>query len=164
MSNIQVVVRCRGRNQQEVAARSPIVLDLTDDTYSITEPYVSINHPSSSSNNVLGKTINSLDITTNASKRAYKFDQVYGSQADQGLVYSHVALPLLSNFLEGTNVSIMAYGQTGTGKTYTMCGFNNSNKMDELPLPEVAGIIPRTLFELFEKLEYMGDDLSLIHI
>lgn len=158
MSNIQVVVRCRGRNQQEVAARSPIVLDLTDDTYSITEPYVSINHPSSSSNNVLGKTINSLDITTNASKRAYKFDQVYGSQADQGLVYSHVALPLLSNFLEGTNVSIMAYGQTGTGKTYTMCGFNNSNKMDELPLPEVAGIIPRTLFELFEKLEYMGDD------
>ncbi|CCG23154.1 Kip1 protein [Candida orthopsilosis Co 90-125] len=155
MSNIQVVVRCRGRNQQEVAAKSPIVLDLTDDTYSTTEPYVSINQPA---NGVLRRTSNSQDVTTNTSKKAYKFDQVYGSQADQGLLYSHVALPLLSEFLEGTNVSILAYGQTGTGKTYTMCGFNSNNNMDELPLPEVAGIIPRTLFELFEKLEYMGDD------
>ncbi|KAI5948653.1 CIN8 [Candida theae] len=160
MSNIQVVVRCRGRNQQEIAAKSPIVVDLTDDTYSIEEPYVSINQ-SSNSNGVLGRPSNSQDTTTNTSKKTYKFDQVYGSQADQGLLYSHVALPLLSEFLEGVNVTILAYGQTGTGKTYTMCGFHNNNKMDELPLPAVAGIIPRTLFELFEKLEYMGADYML---
>ncbi|KAG5420621.1 CIN8 [Candida metapsilosis] len=155
MSNIQVVVRCRGRNQQEIAAKSPIVLDLTDDTFSITEPYISINQLSSA-NGILGRPSSSQDTTAN--KKTYKFDQVYGSQADQGLLYSHVALPLLSEFLEGVNVTILAYGQTGTGKTYTMCGFNSNNKMDELPLPEVAGIIPRTLFELFEKLEYMGAD------
>ena len=43
MSNIQVVVRCRGRNSQEIAAKSPIVVELTNDNYSITEPYITIN-------------------------------------------------------------------------------------------------------------------------
>ncbi|KAI5969608.1 CIN8 [Candida margitis] len=157
MSNIQVVVRCRGRNQQEIAAKSPIVLDLTDDTYSTTEPYISMNQLSSS-NGINGRASTTHDTASNISQKTYKFDQIYGSQADQDLIYSHVALPLLSDFLQGTNVSVLAYGQTGTGKTYTMCGLNSNNKMDELPLPEVAGIIPRALYELFEKLEYMGDD------
>ena len=50
----------------------------------------------------------------------------------------------------GFNCTIFAYGQTGTGKTYTMSG-NMSTTAGMLS--EDAGIIPRTLYGLFNKLE-----------
>lgn len=52
--------------------------------------------------------------------------------------------------LSGYNCTIFAYGQTGTGKTYTMSG----DMTDTLGiLSENAGIIPRVLYSLFTKLE-----------
>jgi kinesin family protein 11 len=52
--------------------------------------------------------------------------------------------------LAGFNCTIFAYGQTGTGKTYTMSG----DMTDTLGiLSDDAGIIPRTLYSLFHKLE-----------
>jgi kinesin family member 11 len=56
--------------------------------------------------------------------------------------------------LSGFNCTIFAYGQTGTGKTYTMSG----DISDVLPLPDAAGIIPRVLYALFNKLD--GDELE----
>lgn len=52
--------------------------------------------------------------------------------------------------LSGYNCTIFAYGQTGTGKTYTMSG-----DMTETMglLSDEAGIIPRVLQRLFTKLE-----------
>jgi kinesin family member 11 len=52
--------------------------------------------------------------------------------------------------IAGYNCTIFAYGQTGTGKTYTMSG-----DMTETfgMLSEAAGIIPRVLQSLFNKLE-----------
>jgi kinesin family protein 11 len=52
--------------------------------------------------------------------------------------------------LAGYNCTIFAYGQTGTGKTYTMSGdMNNTLGM----LSDAAGIIPRALHALFNKLD-----------
>lgn len=52
--------------------------------------------------------------------------------------------------LAGYNCTIFAYGQTGTGKTYTMSG----DMTDTLGLlSDEAGIIPRVLHTLFNKLE-----------
>ena len=52
--------------------------------------------------------------------------------------------------LQGYNCTIFAYGQTGTGKTYTMSG----DMSDTLGLlSDSAGIIPRALHSLFAKLE-----------
>ncbi|XP_061945872.1 kinesin-like protein KIN-14U isoform X2 [Populus nigra] len=48
--------------------------------------------------------------------------------------------PILRSALDGHNVCILAYGQTGTGKTFTMDGTNNQ-----------AGIIPRAIEELFRQ-------------
>lgn len=52
--------------------------------------------------------------------------------------------------LQGFNCTIFAYGQTGTGKTYTMSG-----DMSETfgMLSDAAGIIPRVLQSLFHKLD-----------
>ena len=51
------------------------------------------------------------------------------------------------NSLEGYNATIMAYGQTGTGKSYTMEGFKYNNKNPE------RGIIPRAIEEIFHFIE-----------
>lgn len=51
--------------------------------------------------------------------------------------------------LSGFNCTIFAYGQTGTGKTYTMSGDSLS---DMVPIPDGAGIAPRVLHYLFDKL------------
>ena len=167
MSNIQVAVRCRGRNDKEVAAKSPIVIDLPNDTFSVTDPYVSINHnyttqTVSSLSNANSSGSQSRRSSTNNSGspfsnyKTYKVDQVYGSQADQNLIFEKVALPLFNDFLQGSNVTILAYGQTGTGKTFTMCGGEQKNSNVDYKHSETAGIIPRVLIELFNKLEPEG--------
>ncbi|KAI5954593.1 CIN8 [Candida jiufengensis] len=141
---------------------------MADDNYSASEPFITINnnfnHNSSTtassirrSSNSFNKLINNQSEltpspTNTISKKTFKFDEIYGSQADQLLLYSNVALPLLKDFINGQNITILAYGQTGTGKTYTMCGLNDQN-IDSVPLPEVAGIIPRLLSQLFEILD-----------
>ncbi|ODV81211.1 kinesin-domain-containing protein [Suhomyces tanzawaensis NRRL Y-17324] len=193
MSNIQVVVRCRGRNSREVAAKSPIVIELPNDRYSVTDPYITINtahhtgtNPASASQSASfsgqsshergGASVGTGSRRSSgpspalpyANYKTYKVDQIYGSQADQGLVFDQVALPLFNDFMGGFNVTILAYGQTGTGKTYTMCGDQTGALMTprvhgkgesprvsplvDLRPSKEAGIIPRVLIELFHRL------------
>ena len=63
---------------------------------------------------------------------------------------------MLEQVLSGFNCTIFAYGQTGTGKTYTMSG----DISDKLPLPDDAGIIPRVLHALFARLDGAGADCA----
>ena len=60
--------------------------------------------------------------------------------------------------LDGYNCTIFAYGQTGTGKTYTMTGDMSDNYGS---YADFAGIIPRVLYRLFEKLGNDTDDTSV---
>jgi kinesin family protein 11 len=62
----------------------------------------------------------------------------------------------MTQVLQGFNCTIFAYGQTGTGKTYTMSG----DITEQSPLPENAGIIPRVLESLFSKLDALPDSPS----
>ncbi|KAG5439973.1 hypothetical protein PCK2_000665 [Pneumocystis canis] len=90
--------------------------------------------------------------------RTYTFDRVFGPEADQATVFDGVALPILGEVLNGYNCTIFAYGQTGTGKTYTMTG--NISK-DCSTFPESSGIIPRALCHLFNILEMEGTEYSV---
>ncbi|TYG91330.1 hypothetical protein ES288_A12G253400v1 [Gossypium darwinii] len=49
-----------------------------------------------------------------------EFDEVLTEFASQKRVYEVVAKPVVEGVLDGYNGTIMAYGQTGTGKTYTL--------------------------------------------
>ncbi|KAF0916152.1 hypothetical protein E2562_000749 [Oryza meyeriana var. granulata] len=71
-------------------------------------------------------------------KKTFKFDRVYTPADNQADVYAD-ASPLVTSVLDGYNVCIFAYGQTGTGKTFTMEG-NERNR----------GVNYRTLEELFK--------------
>eukprot|EP00227_Mantoniella_beaufortii_P013703 CAMPEP_0197580776 /NCGR_PEP_ID=MMETSP1326-20131121/4486_1 /TAXON_ID=1155430 /ORGANISM="Genus nov. species nov., Strain RCC2288" /LENGTH=85 /DNA_ID=CAMNT_0043144585 /DNA_START=126 /DNA_END=380 /DNA_ORIENTATION=- len=48
----------------------------------------------------------------------FAFDTVFAESASQGRVFSEVALPVVEAVLKGYNGTVMAYGQTGTGKTH----------------------------------------------
>ncbi|XP_054780246.1 kinesin-like protein KIN-UB [Prosopis cineraria] len=50
----------------------------------------------------------------------YEFDEVFTEFASQKRVYEVVAKPVVESVLDGYNGTVMAYGQTGTGKTFTV--------------------------------------------
>ena len=73
----------------------------------------------------------------------FTFDQVFDLDSNQIDVYTLTAKPAVQSVLEGYNSTIFAYGQTGTGKTYTMEGFTfNQNDPNR-------GIIQRTIEDIF---------------
>ncbi|APA07429.1 hypothetical protein SS1G_12975 [Sclerotinia sclerotiorum 1980 UF-70] len=128
-TNINVVVRCRGRNEREVRENSGVVL---------------------STEGVKGKNLDLSMGPSALSNKSYHFDKVFSSAADQAMIFDDVVTPILDEMLAGYNCTIFAYGQTGTGKTYTMSG----DMSDHLGiLSDNAGIIPRALHALFNKLE-----------
>lgn len=47
---------------------------------------------------------------------------MFGPESSQEMVFDEAIKPFVENVLDGFNCTIFAYGQTGTGKTYTMCG------------------------------------------
>ncbi|CAG8448231.1 2961_t:CDS:2 [Acaulospora colombiana] len=77
-------------------------------------------------------------------KQTFNFDYVFGPEAEQKEVYQSAVEKLVDQFLEGYNVTILAYGQTSSGKTHTMGTSHNSSIS-----PEQKGIIPRAMSTLF---------------
>ena len=57
-------------------------------------------------------------------------------------IFEELFKPNIHHVLNGINMTIFAYGQTSTGKTYTMQG----------EIPDNAGIIPLTLQEIFDEI------------
>lgn len=58
----------------------------------------------------------------NEPPKVFTFDSTYPEVVEQEKIFNETALPIIDNVLEGFNGTIFAYGQTGTGKTHTMCG------------------------------------------
>ncbi|PPS05266.1 hypothetical protein GOBAR_AA15412 [Gossypium barbadense] len=56
----------------------------------------------------------------NWESETYEFDEVLTEFASQKRVYEVVAKPVVESVLDGYNGTVMAYGQTGTGKTFTL--------------------------------------------
>ncbi|KAG9087399.1 kinesin motor protein cin8 [Ceratobasidium sp. 370] len=145
-TNIQVVIRCRGRNAREQAENSPLIVETGGPRSE--EVTIETALPQSS-----------FGVYTPAPTRTYPFDRVFGPEADQALVYHDIVAPILEEVLNGYNCTVFAYGQTGTGKTYTMQG-DLSPTLTGNPSAD-AGIIPRTLHKLFLHLENNVPDYSV---
>ena len=77
----------------------------------------------------------------------FTFDEVFDINTSQDEVFNISAKPAVISVLEGYNSTIFAYGQTGTGKTFTMEGFTYNN------MDNKRGIIPRTIECIFSYIE-----------
>ncbi|KAL7683726.1 putative kinesin-like protein [Plasmopara halstedii] len=84
--------------------------------------------------------------------RAFTFDNVLGVTSSQADTYHKCVAPLVQGFLAGYNATVLAYGQTGTGKTYTMAGAGLDARGRE-KTGTLQGIIPRVITAVFEKLQ-----------
>ncbi|GAB4855542.1 Kinesin-like protein KIN-14S [Ancistrocladus abbreviatus] len=112
--NIRVFCRCRPMNQDELANGSTSVVEI--DPSQENELHI---------------------ISADSSKKQFKFDHVFGPHDSQEAVFAQTS-SIVTSVMDGYNVCIFAYGQTGTGKTFTMEG-----------TPENRGVNYRTLEELF---------------
>ena len=72
-------------------------------------------------------------------RKCFTFDSVYDGSSSQKDIYSKVADPVVNSVMQGYNGTIFAYGQTGTGKTFTMIGGTGESK----------GVIPRSISQIF---------------
>ena len=54
--------------------------------------------------------------------RQFTFDSIYDWNSTQSDIFEETFQNLLDSVLSGFNGTIFAYGQTGTGKTFTMEG------------------------------------------
>ncbi|XP_022094991.1 kinesin-II 95 kDa subunit-like isoform X2 [Acanthaster planci] len=118
--SVKVVVRCRPMNSKETKEGFERVVDMD-----VPRGVVSIRNPKSS-----------LE-----PPKQFTFDSVYDWNSKQRELYDETFRSLVESVLNGFNGTIFAYGQTGTGKTYTMEGVRSD--------PETRGVIPNSFEHIF---------------
>uniref|UniRef100_H3BE86 Kinesin-like protein KIF21B n=1 Tax=Latimeria chalumnae TaxID=7897 RepID=H3BE86_LATCH len=80
--------------------------------------------------------------------KAFTYDYVFDLEVHQEQIYTTCVQKLIEGCFEGYNATVLAYGQTGAGKTYTMgTGFDVNLSAEE------QGIIPRAVHHLFQGIE-----------
>jgi hypothetical protein len=104
----------------------------------------------------LGKQRDGFMVVTN---HVFTFDHVYGPESAQVEVYETSARGPVQFALQGYNATILAYGQTGAGKTHTMEGFVALNRTATTgaSVDERRGIIPRSMDEIFQHIQECAD-------
>ncbi|KAI1890280.1 hypothetical protein AGOR_G00152120 [Albula goreensis] len=118
---VKVVVRCRPMNEKEKAANFRRVVSVD-----VKLGQVVVRNPRGA---------------TQELPKVFTFDSVYDWDSKQLELYDESFRPLVDSVLMGFNGTIFAYGQTGTGKTYTMEGVRND--------PEKQGVIPNSFEHIF---------------
>uniref|UniRef100_A0A7S4J4X1 Kinesin motor domain-containing protein n=1 Tax=Odontella aurita TaxID=265563 RepID=A0A7S4J4X1_9STRA len=71
---------------------------------------------------VVNKDGTSVKVNVSDGSSEFPFEKVFDQGTSQPSVYDCVASPLVSEFLAGRDCCLMAYGEVGSGKTYTMFG------------------------------------------
>ena len=81
--------------------------------------------------------------------RAFEFDHVFADDTGQQEIFDKCVAQLVDSCFGGYNCTVFAYGQTGTGKTYTM---GTSGDWDEVEEADF-GAIPRAVGRVFDTIE-----------
>ncbi|GKV08217.1 hypothetical protein SLEP1_g19882 [Rubroshorea leprosula] len=135
--NVQVILRCRPLSEDEARINTPVVISCNENRREVCAVQ-----------NIANKQID----------RNFLFDKVFGPTSQQKHLYDIAVSPIVNEVLEGYNCTIFAYGQTGTGKTYTMEGGARKKNGE---FPSDAGVIPRAVKEIFDILEAQHAEYSM---
>ncbi|KAL6132662.1 hypothetical protein ACLB2K_064901 [Fragaria x ananassa] len=79
----------------------------------------------------------------------FEFDKVFYENSEQAQVYEFLALPIVKDAVDGINGTIITYGQTGAGKTYSMEG-PSIMVINE----QERGLVPRVVDGLFDCIKF----------
>eukprot|EP00474_Spongospora_subterranea_P008795 CRZ09253.1 hypothetical protein [Spongospora subterranea] len=134
---VKVVVRCRPFSDAETKGRHSTVISCNNKEKQVT--------------------VHS-EVRGQETKKTYTFDSVFGEFSQQESVFDDIS-GIVDEVLEGFNCTVFAYGQTGTGKTYTMQGpFMNGDRTVE------CGIIPRAIHAIFDRLRAKDVNECVVHV
>lgn len=87
----------------------------------------------------------------------YQFDEVLTEVASQKRVYEVVAKPVVESVLEGYNGTVMAYGQTGTGKTFTLGQLGDGDTAER-------GIMVRAMEDILADISPEHDSVTVSYL
>ncbi|XP_039882979.1 centromere-associated protein E isoform X8 [Simochromis diagramma] len=76
------------------------------------------------------------------STKSFSFDRVFAADETTSQLYNGIAKPLVVSTVEGYNGTIFAYGQTSSGKTFTMMGTSRT-----------PGVIPQAVEDVFQSIK-----------
>jgi Kinesin motor domain len=124
--SVRVVLRCRPFSEKEKAAGHSNVCTIDKKLASVT--------------------IN--DEKSVGPPKVFTFDSVFDHTCTQSEVYNTTARDIVDSVLEGYNGTVLAYGQTGTGKTFSMEGIRDN--------AELRGIIPNAFEQIFGYIKHAG--------
>nr|XP_020864077.1 centromere-associated protein E-like [Phascolarctos cinereus] len=85
--------------------------------------------------------------------RSFSFDRVFHSNETTEKVYEEMAVPIIRSAIQGYNGTIFAYGQTASGKTYTMMGSADG-----------LGVIPKAINDIFIKIKEIPEREFLLRV
>nr|XP_014350548.1 PREDICTED: centromere-associated protein E-like [Latimeria chalumnae] len=85
--------------------------------------------------------------------KSFNFDRVFHSEETTRKVYQELALPIVHSAIHGYNGTIFAYGQTSSGKTYTMMGTEVS-----------LGVIPQAIHDVFKIISQITNREFLLRV
>ena len=118
--SVKVVVRCRPMSKKEIEDNRQIAISADPKT----------------------RSIEGINPNKQGEKKQFTFDFTYNPESSQEQIFNETALPILNCLMQGYNGTIFAYGQTGTGKTFTMEG--SKTDLNE------RGLVPRTIEWIFD--------------
>uniref|UniRef100_A0A1B0C5I3 Kinesin motor domain-containing protein n=1 Tax=Glossina palpalis gambiensis TaxID=67801 RepID=A0A1B0C5I3_9MUSC len=87
---------------------------------------------------------------------SFTFNFVFDWRNSQEELYNSSVSDMLDKCFRGFNATILAYGQTGSGKTHTM------GTIFDGCLNEHAGVIPRAVYDIFERTRKMKADFDFV--
>lgn len=90
----------------------------------------------------------------NEENKTYQFDRTFGPDASQRDVFVNSVEPLVQQVLRGRQCTVLAYGQTNSGKTHSIMG--------DMEHPEQAGLLFRSCSALLMYLREFPD--SHVHM
>ena len=113
---------------------------------------LSLKETPNENNNLMWK-VESNSIINLKSKDIFIYDNVFNYNTTNNDIFNNSIKECLDSYLKGINISIFAYGQTSTGKTYTMRGEEKN-----------PGIIPQSINYIFYNISNNNSNLAVEQI
>ncbi len=148
--NVKVYCRFRPLNEMELSLLKNNIGYITPEYQNDNIVTIKTKKTNNNNNNAFNINLNSPNIENGPS---FKFDKVFQEKTPQIEIYENIGKDIVKDIMEGYNGTIFAYGQSGSGKTFTMYG-NDIN--DE----NIKGVIPRIIQDIFSYVETSDENIS----